>query len=774
MRLPVRYLLLFLLAPTLFAQVPPFGAPFPLSNTRYGTAPGVPLLRSDGRDAFLFWTDSQLRVTRLLPGEQHVGRPVFDLPVANSFDFDVVWTGAHFLVAAVVRDGSSYRIVGRIVESTGHPSGETFTIAANASQPRMAFDGRHVLLLYTSAQTSVRLLTPDGQPAGEEREISGFRSAPPALASNGERFAAILPDPDGAQLVLMNEQGAVVSTERLTSTAYYWTIASDGERFLAVSADTDKPEALLFDANGRQAGALVLDASDPLFYRNPDAAWTGSKWVVSYIAGTRDELRIAELDSVAASVVSRQSVAGVLGAVTTADGRIVASWSDNSVIYASELPLAPERVQPVSYAATQQRLLATATSATATLVVWQEYGNGRGSIRGGVRTRDGRWREREIALTASGAIAASDGREFVVILDDTVIRLDAEGQRVPFGFTRVVAFRPTGIAWNGRNFGLIGVDAGALRTALLTPAGVVTEAATLPFDQGTAAAPMIASNGNGFLAAWFFAPPCSPVDEFCTPKGLSGAHLNASVHATDPEPVVFAKDEAMLGAGVAWNGHRYAVAWSSATSGVAAAHLAASGIEKVILAKPPFALNVSVSPIGDAVAVGWTEDGDARVAIVNDNGNATAPVTIHREPTTPWSARLATFSDGTIQFIRSSIQQAAPHHGTSHVMMSVGSFALPPLPEAPRLTARRDDGVARLEWSAPPQRVSGYRVEYRVGDGVWNEVESWLDADRRSLLVNLPWPAATYTFRVRAWSDAGTGGYSQNAVVNPGRRRGVR
>jgi len=47
--------LLLVCALPALAQVPPFGAPFPLANTRYGAANGMPLLRTDGKATFLFW-----------------------------------------------------------------------------------------------------------------------------------------------------------------------------------------------------------------------------------------------------------------------------------------------------------------------------------------------------------------------------------------------------------------------------------------------------------------------------------------------------------------------------------------------------------------------------------------------------------------------------------------------------------------------------------------------------------------------------------------------
>jgi hypothetical protein len=67
--------------------------------------------------------------------------------------------------------------------------------------------------------------------------------------------------------------------------------------------------------------------------------------------------------------------------------------------------------------------------------------------------------------------------------------------------------------------------------------------------------------------------------------------------------------------------------------------------------------------------------------------------------------------------------------------------------------------------------VTGYRVEQRIGDDDWTEIDRWLDADELSLvLASTPDPAVS--FRVRAFSDGGASPYS--APVRPlSRRRAV-
>jgi hypothetical protein len=79
-----------------------------------------------------------------------------------------------------------------------------------------------------------------------------------------------------------------------------------------------------------------------------------------------------------------------------------------------------------------------------------------------------------------------------------------------------------------------------------------------------------------------------------------------------------------------------------------------------------------------------------------------------------------------------------------------------------------------VEWSAPPEPVNGYRVEYRVDDGLWNELDFWFDARSRSLAIR-PWRTGPvrYQFRVRAVNDAGFSPYSNPATVRTRKTRAV-
>lgn len=87
----------------------------------------------------------------------------------------------------------------------------------------------------------------------------------------------------------------------------------------------------------------------------------------------------------------------------------------------------------------------------------------------------------------------------------------------------------------------------------------------------------------------------------------------------------------------------------------------------------------------------------------------------------------------------------------------------------------RELGQLRIEWTPPPQPVIGYRVEYRVSDGSWNELGQWFDAHETQAFWTAPLqPGVTYAFRVRAFSDNGTSAYSNAPVIFTAKRRAVR
>ena len=135
---------------------------------------------------------------------------------------------------------------------------------------------------------------------------------------------------------------------------------------------------------------------------------------------------------------------------------------------------------------------------------------------------------------------------------------------------------------------------------------------------------------------------------------------------------------------------------------------------------------------------------------------------------------LAPLPNGRVAAVGSIVQNGAPHHGASRIIMRVVDFASQPRrPSAPSVTVRPFNGQLRVAWTAVPD-AAGYRVEYRVGDGSWNELSRWFDAGD----LVAPYPTVrtgvTYSFRVRAFNDGGASAYSEVASITPGRQRAVR
>src|ERR1044071_2694912 len=139
MKSSIRLVLFVVAALPALAQLPPFGNPFPLTDTRYGSASGNLILRTNGKDAFVFWSvpGQTMYATKLAAGERHIGRPVFDLS-PYSGGFDAAWTGDHSVRAGTTTKSgppAATDIFSRTVDPKGPPPGEPFTILEHAYQP---------------------------------------------------------------------------------------------------------------------------------------------------------------------------------------------------------------------------------------------------------------------------------------------------------------------------------------------------------------------------------------------------------------------------------------------------------------------------------------------------------------------------------------------------------------------------------------------------------------------------------------------------------------
>jgi hypothetical protein len=763
-------LVVILSLPVCAQQLAPFGDPFPLSNTRYVPirefvsdffAPEAPLLRTNGADAFVFLADlNGLRVARV-EAAPRIARLVLPFAVTSSYLFDVVWTGSHFLVVAVDR-ARSYEMWGRLVDGDGEPDGEPFLMGTGLF-PALAFNGRYVLMIHShGGENQSTVLLPDGSPAPFAPQLlpNPLSVERAAVTSNGSRFAAVIPRGGlGAPAFVLFDENGQILTQQTLADELSWAIASDGNRFLAFHAHAFASALWLFDSDGALRATRSLLDAEQRFYRDPLAVWSGTRWVLSRVAS--NEGQVLELDAEAAEIVSTswvhnsQVAPGVLG------GTVIGAWWANREIVVGPLPF-EAGVTPVALQAADQRLLGTATSHHAALFLWNEAGG----LRAGVRLFDGRWREHVLAPVAGNVLAASDGDGFVVIVDGEVLRLDTNGERIPGSPLGSTPFLPTSIEWNGARYGIIGVDDdGRIVAAALTESGLSAPAVVATPTEPTGA-PVLNSSGGRFLAAWSL----FSCEVECFAERIDAVPLSPSLQPAGPVVAVTA-DEAITGAfGLGWNGSRHVLAYSTSTGAHSRDIEPTGSLGERREITEEFAPFLQVFSEQDAVVIAWVDPTRliVRGVTLSRSGALSEPLLIHEEPyLNEWGGTLTALPDGRLAFAFYAPQRGAPFHASLHLELSIAGATA--VPGAPRASLRGNV----LSWAAPPEPgVTGYRVEQRIGDDEWTELDRWFDADELSLVLPAP-PDPAVSFRVRAFSDGGAGPYSE-PVQRLSRRRSAR
>jgi hypothetical protein len=760
------------------AQTLHLGEPFPLTSTRYGTARGHhPLLLSNGADPVVFWTDGRyLRAARIGAGGASPSRVILD---ANTGDpeYDAVWTGRQFLVVAGTRDG----VTGRLVAANGDPLGAPFVIVAGG-RPHVAFNGRNALLLYTepfSRQINTLLLTPDGTVAASPRLSAMTADGRLAVASNGSTFAAVVPRALEPRLLQFDGSGNLTSETILGTYGSSATIATDGRRYLAVGAcgeagPCSPAYTRLVDADGSVGPAVEHDALLPPFPFQPSAVWSGSEWVVAYVRGLLDSsgtLNVLHLDAATAAIAKREQQTAAESSLATVGGRVLAAWVGAhfyDAIYVGGLPLGSGVVTPVSIAPAFQLLPVAAAAANGTLIAWQEMGNGVTTLYTGFRAANGAWTERPVFSfppsdcyycyeSTVNAYAASDGNEFILLSGLKMRRLDAAGLPIgdPISVPNNVSIQQ--LLWSGHDYFLLNYE----RITRLSPAGAITASVPMPKPIGQAFT--FASDGSGGLLAVWVNRFISEFEQRTT--GLFAVRLDRDLQPIDMTPIELTSDDpAITASSAAWDGEQYVVVWSGA-KGVKAARFAATGaaMAKITQISSDLSSQTDVVPIRDGVAVRWFYyNGANTVAFLHRDGTVTAPAVVSA-PGTPGT--VAALPNGDAAYIEQAVL-ASYESRTRLTMRTISEAPLPSKPDAPLLSAQQ----STLTWSAPPQPVSGYRVEMRRGDEPWVELEPVLAPEVHALVVNNG-PAA---YRVRAWNDAGLGAVSNNVVLGAVRRRASR
>ena len=412
-------LLLSFIAATVHAQVR-FGEALPLTNTRYGSAPGAPRLVAAGDALYAFWsTGAQLRMSKVVEGERRGGvtilalrdRTYLETHVAGrTDDFDVIWTGTHFVVAATLPLEET--IVTFAVDTNAELLTPPVVAATKAYEPELAWNGRTVLMLYvgyaaTFAKDVYSLPVDASGRADDLADRVAANVFEKSVASNGSTFAAVV----GQSLVTFDADGHRAATRVIPHGIAEdgSAIAGDDVGYLVAVTDGLTVSAFRATASGTIGAPLTIDridaSPDRYGFLNPAVVWTGDVWVVTYSLPhslTPTDFHVATVDAGVQNVIARESVVGVsTTAVAAIDGTAFVSWWTSvfpvSAPLYSALPLADHLPQELTFKAVDQTLLTTAHSDSAILVVWSEQADGVTTLRAGTRTDNGEWRERVLA-----------------------------------------------------------------------------------------------------------------------------------------------------------------------------------------------------------------------------------------------------------------------------------------------------------------------------------------------------------------------------------------
>jgi hypothetical protein len=815
MRLPVS-LLVLLLSLSASAQPLRFGAPFPLPNTRYDTAIGAVKLVSTGDALYAFWsTGSQVRMSRVVEGERRGGVAVLNLRpepflsrehMPDPAAFDVVWTGTHFVVAGGAEVQGRKTIVTTAVSRQAEVFSPQTTIAGDGYEPLLAWNGRTLLMLYIvlGPDSKIVAMALPLNSAGRRAAIEAYEigaGTENALASNGTTFAAVTRPPGesfGTRLVIIDENGRAIRQRQLDSVALLPAIASNGVNYLIALTDGRRLWADLVDGGGSPLAAhLQLDdlTNAPLFatFHGPSAAWSGADWVVVYNETRGPTLRTVTVDSEATAILGRESTPGVsTGSTIAFEGAPLTAWWTSSnpwqepPLY-SELPLSAHTPRELTFRATDQILATVASSGSAVLSVWSEKSGDTVSLYAGVRMRNGEWRERLLAAGAGSveALAASDGNGFAVFVQvrsanhptmplstAQVFLLDdrAALTRAPVDLT----WWPEAVASNGESYAFAGATFGQL----ISPSGVLGPKMTITSSH--LLWPSLTSDGTNYLYASAADPICSLIPGLCVgAAGVRAARLGPNLERLDATDHVLAENRELDRPLAAWNGRDYVVAWTDAQTGLTAAMLAGTGdrlTSRTISARTDLPVVDMIDADGGVLLLVADQSNATRyrsgLLFVDQAGALIQRNTFTHATTVTGTPRLALFDDGRLGYLISQFVDEAPQHGSSHVLLMLESPISPPT--APALTAATEERTVRLNWTAAAGAVSGYRVEYKIGDGSWNEIDRWFGANERSATFRLNRPGERAAFRVRAWGEGGTSGYSAAVTVNATRRRAVR
>ena len=780
-----------LLSLPLSASAEPFGEPFPVTNTRYRTAFGEPRLVTNDRDFFMFWgADQQIRAARVDDGEPRVSHAVLDI---NS-SYDVAWTGEHFLIVGGRTNEVTNvtALFGRILDAEAHPIGAELAIGVpNGDRPRLAVGAHSIALVYrTLGQTRVMLFSKDGRVLSPSRVIAQGVSTH-AVTRSGDGFLVVAAINGVIRAMTLDQNGQTIAEGTFAAGSNAFrnvAVASDGTNALAVWSGDAKMRAVTIDGNATFGAPLELFGTSRS--STPAVTWNGGGWTVAYGqdgAWITEQVVIVQIHWRGHTILSREDVAvgTVNPTVAALDGRMLAAWRTNgqrTSPVVQRLPLADHQPRKAPYVPAPQTLLASASSSDAMLTVWSEQIESGVSIHAGLRNLQGQWTERLLTTLPMGrfpnapnsAVAASDGNGFVVVVwgwgatSSSLIRLDSAGRQL--GAPVQVPIVPAAIAWNGTNYGLISENGSGV---LVSPAGTVSALTGL---HASFSVVTLASDGSGFFVAGNVYD-CGGITT-CLAETIEvrGARLGPDLQRVDPDDYVIPGDHNPEVIGAAWDGSTYFLIGTGLSIGNFIADIPLSPRSAIDVREFFGVSNMeTIALLRDGtIAVAGREFGSPKsaVAISKRDGSSLHLSEIEGSPTA--APRLEPLADGGVAFLVSSMQSAAPHDGTSRVVTAIARGSNVEPPSAPHVGVRVQNGYIHVDWTTPPGTVNGFRLEYRIDDDEWVELEQWFPPGSQRKSIRVPSFGTQFAFRVRAFNDGGAGEYSQTAFTKPSRRRAVR
>lgn len=769
------------------AEAALFGELFPVTNTRYRGAVGAPRLVTNDRDFFLFWSAAEkIRAARVGDGEARVGHAVLD----SNESFDVAWTGEHYVIVSTRRLSFPYRmtIVGRVLDSEARPAGAEFTIANPGGEvPRIAAGEHSMAMIYGELQeTRLLVLSRNGRTVETPSRVIAPRGTTHAVTRHGDGFLAIIAIDGGIRAVRLDRHGQTIAESTFAEPQFQQrqvSVASNGTTSLVVWCEYQKAVAITVDDNAGFGAPIELGRLSG-FTNGPGVVWNGASWVVSYHEteswSNSHKVVVTQLDWRGQTILSREETADQNFSPTLAalGGRVLAAWRPfgvNKSPIVAELPLAQQKRRETPWVPSHQTLLATASSADATLTVWSEIVDGGVSIHAGIRNLQGQWSERQFTTIPDpsiqmNALAASDGNGFAVVLSSpstsAIHLLDATGRSLgvlslPISWVYVMA-------WNGTNYGLVNAYGEGV---LVSPSGVVSA----KVSTGTNFEPVaLASDGHGFFLTGYLLK-CE-ADFLCIPQphAIHGTRLGPDLKRLDPEDFRVPAQDVPKVVGAAWDGSRYFLVGHDVFSRSYLSYIPPS---------PPYVLDIQrLSAFVEAESMTLLRDGTIAIAdragtahrVSFVNGEGVVLQTSDIEGPITGTPRLEPLAGGGVALLATSVQNAAPHDGASRVVAAIARSSNVPPPGAPHIGVRVQNGMMRVDWSAPAGTVNGYRLEYRIDDDAWVEWEEWFGPGEQRKSIRKPSFGTQFAFRVRAFNDGGASDYSATALTSPSRRRAVR